>query len=594
MGRGIFYGMDNMAMRSQNLNSQLSLAAAVFDNALEGILVTDAERRIVTANRAVSRATGYSLEEIIGRNPRIFSSGRQGAEFYQRMWESLSSAGQWQGEIWNQRKNGEIYPEWLSIVAIRDDAGAVSNYLAIFTDVTERKKIEDELNRLAHYDALTGLPNRLLFLDRVNHALGSARRDGRQIALLFIDLDRFKAVNDNFGHAVGDQLLAEVARRLQESVRSGDTVARFSGDEFCIVMDYIADPEQAARLAQKLIRQLTEPVVLDNTGHLITASIGISLYPTDGDDADTLLRNADMAMYQVKQLGRSDYQFYVNDLSISTHRNLKLEYDLRSAVGNDELLLHYQPKISLLDDSVVGLEALLRWRHPARGMVPPGEFIPLAEESGLILDISEWVIWEVCRQLREWKDAGMPVVRTAVNISGRQIVRPLFMHGIERAVAVHGVNPDCIELELTESILMDNTELTIAKLQRLRSSRFHLSIDDFGTGYSSLAYIKRFDIDDIKIDRSFIRDITSDPNDAAIVKAIIAMAQKLNLSVVAEGVETEEQVHFLRECGCDQAQGFYWSKPLPADEAMAFVRDWQDRTSPSGLQAVKANGTCGD
>ena len=550
----------------------------IYENTVEGILITDGESRIQAVNPAFTAITGYDVSEVLGKTPAVLSSGKQDAEFYRDMWRHLLEDGKWTGEIWNRRKNGEIYPEWLNITAIHDRQGHLQQYVCLFTDISEHKQAEEKLRYQAYHDPLTDLPNRLMYTEHLDMALPQAQRREQMCGVMMLDLDHFKNVNDTFGHECGDKLLILVAQRLRECIRKEDTLARMGGDEFTFLLSLVDDIKDVARVAEKILASFAHPVTIDGKDLFITPSIGISLFPSDGKDAETLLKNADAAMYRAKEGGRNAYQFYTADMNAQAQERMSLENDLRRALENGELEMYYQPKVAAKDGRIVAAEALIRWHHPTRGFVSPGEFIPLAEEDGLILPIGEWLLNEVCRQIRRWRDAGLTVPCIAVNLSGRQFQRQNLPDLLAQAIADAGIEPGDLELELTEGTIMSNAESNIEMLVLLKRMGMSLAIDDFGTGYSSLSYLKRFPVDVLKIDYSFVRDIVTDGNSAELVRSVIGMAHGLKLEVVAEGVETPEQLAFLRQHGCDLIQGFLFSKAVPADAFATLVRE--DRRLP--------------
>ncbi len=557
----------------------LLLAKKVFDNSPEAILITDADNRIVSVNEAFTQITGYAPNEVIGEDPRILASGQHDRTFYQQMWDSLMRTGHWSGEIIDRRKSGDTYPKWMTINAVMEfPAGRVTHYVAMFADITERKRAEDRIHFLAHHDALTGLPNRLSLELRLEQALVDARRHDWKVGVLFIDLDRFKVINDTLGHNIGDKLLIEVARRFTAAVRESDMVARLGGDEFVIVLPDLENPDAAAHVGLKIISSLLTPICVEEHELHTSPSIGISVYPMDGRNVETILKNADTAMYHAKALGRNNYQFFADEMNRVANERLSLEGRLRQALARQELSLHYQPLVSADETRVIGVEALLRWEPPNEEMIAPDRFIAIAEETGLIVPIGAWVLKEACRQLRAWLDAGVPPLRMAVNLSARQLRNADLLATVSEALADSGIPPHLLELEITESAIMEKPEEAIKVLQALKQRGIKLAVDDFGTGYSSLAYLKLFPIDHLKIDRSFVRDIERDPDDAAIAISTIALAHSLGLKVVAEGVETRDQLLLLQRNGCDEVQGFLFSRPLAAPAALRYLkRDREDR-----------------
>ena len=563
---------------SREHEEQRRLALTVFRNSVEAIVVTDAHERILSVNQAFTEVTGYAAEEIIGQTPRMLGSGIHSREFYQAMWRDLNILGAWKGEIEDRRKDGSLYPASLSISTVRDSNGRITHYVAVFSDITERKASEARIAYLAQHDALTGLPNRALLKDRLDQALAQATRLGKRIALMFLDLDRFKTINDSLGHATGDKLLQSVAARLRQSVRETDTVSRQGGDEFIIVLTGIDTPDEAGRIAAKILEQLDPPFDVDGQQLRTSFSIGIALFPEDGVSPETLMKNADTAMYHAKESGRDTYRFFDERMNVNTLEHLQLENGLRQAIARNEFKLAYQAQVDLASGRIIGLEALLRWSSETLGNVPPSRFIPLAEECGLIIPIGDWVLREACRQARAWQDAGLAPVPVGVNLSALQFRRSDIVAGVAAALAESGLAGHWLELELTESLLMESGPDVILTLGRLKALGVRLSIDDFGTGYSSLAYLKRFPVDRLKIDQSFVRDLAQNPDDAVIIRTIIQLGHNLRLEVIAEGTETLEQVDFLRREGCTAAQGYLFSRPLPAEAIPALLAGGQPLT----------------
>ncbi|UCV18867.1 EAL domain-containing protein [Ferribacterium limneticum] len=551
----------------RKLEQDLRIAAIAFESQA-AILVTDARQRILRVNAAFTELTGYSADEAIGQTPRLLKSGRQESAFYKGMWETLERNGHWQGEIWNRRKNGEVFPEWLTINGVRDGQGKITHYVSTFSDISNLKVAESEIHNLAFYDPLTGLPNRRLLLNRINKACSAGKRSGKYGALLIIDIDHFKTLNDTLGHDVGDRLLVDVATRLGACIREGDTAARQGGDEFVVMLEELgSDAEsagvQAETVAEKIRVELGMPYLLgDDAEYVRTASIGISLFLGQEKSTDVLLKQSDIALYKAKDAGRNTIRFFDNAMQTALDERAALEAGLRRALARNELLLHVQPQVDT-QRRLIGAEALLRWQPPGKPMVPPGDFIPLAEETGLIVAVGLWVLDQACAGLRRWADdprtSGLSM---AVNVSARQFRQADFVMQVGDALSRHGANPHLLKLELTESLLLDNVEDTVAKMQALRATGVRFSLDDFGTGYASLAYLKRYPFEQLKVDRSFISDITHNPDAAAIVRAIIAMGNTLRLGVVAEGVEASVQHDYLVEHGCSQFQGYLFGKPM--------------------------------
>jgi diguanylate cyclase (GGDEF)-like protein/PAS domain S-box-containing protein len=551
----------------------LRLYANAFDSSGEAMLITDRFNRIVNVNATFTEQTGYSLSEVRGKNPKLLSSGKTTAAVYEDMWRCLQDSGYWNGELWDRKKTGEVYPKWASISAIRDANHAVTFYIASFSDISERKANEERIDYLAHHDPLTGLINRYNLENRLDQALLSAHRDVHRVAVMFIDMDRFKIINDTLGHHIGDQLLIEVARRLRACVRDSDIVARLGGDEFIVALTSLTDAMDAAPLADKILRSLGQPYAFDGKEMHSSPSIGIAVYPSDGEDGPTLMKNADTAMYHAKERGRNNVQYFTAALNATASERLGLENDLHQALRTDQLHLHYQPQVHARDGKVLGVEALARWRHPVLGDIPPLKFIPIAEESGLIEALGSWVLEEACRQLSAWHAQGIKGIRMAVNLSAHQLRSPDLVQSVDTQLKRHGLKGSDLELEITESVAMGNPERAIVQLQALRDIGIQLAIDDFGTGYSSLAYLKRLPIQVLKLDRTFVRDIETDPSDAEISTATLALAHNLGLKVTAEGVETKAQRDYLIQHQCDFMQGYLFSKPLPAEDALKFIRE---------------------
>jgi diguanylate cyclase (GGDEF)-like protein/PAS domain S-box-containing protein len=556
---------------SRQAQARLRIAAIAFDTP-EGMMVTDARGVIVQVNQFFCNITGYTAEEALGQRPSLLRSGRHDAGFYRAMWASITATGLWEGEIWNRRKNGEVYPERLNISAVQDEDGTVTHYVASLSDITMSKAAGEEIKRLIYYDPLTRLPNRRLLLDRLRQALEASAVSGRSGALLFLDLDNFKALNDTLGHNSGDLLLQQVAGRLQACLRVGDTVARLGGDEFVILIEPLSAnlrdaATQTEALANNILAALNPPYVLGAHACHCTSSIGVTLFhPERAAQSDELLMQAEIAMYQAKQGGRNMLRFFDQGMQDCIAARVGLENELRQAIAQRQFVLYYQMQVDQLGRPT-GAEALLRWPQEDGGFVPPSRFIPLAEETGLILPLGAWVLEQACSQLAEWQaSAGMAHLVLAINVSARQFHQPDFGALVRAAVARHQVNPARLKLELTEGILLENIEQTIASMQVLKDYGVRFSLDDFGTGYSSLQYLKRLPLDQLKIDQSFVRDLVRDSNDQAIVLTIIAMARGLKLDVIAEGVETEAQRDLLAQLGCQRYQGYLYSKAVPADE----------------------------
>ncbi|MEO8467657.1 MAG: EAL domain-containing protein [Gammaproteobacteria bacterium] len=552
------------------------LWTSVLEQSGEAIMICDPEQRILLVNAAFEQVTGFSAAEAIGASPSLLHSGRQDKTFYAAMWGELNATGHWRGEIWNRRKKGEVYAEWLSLSAVRDEHGAVSHYVGIFSDMTERKAAEDRVRRLAQYDVLTDLPNRVLLLDRLEQMIEISRREGRSTAVMFIDLDRFMEVNDSMGHDAGDLVLQTVAQRLSGAIRASDTVARMGGDEFVVLLPSVNAAENPEVVAQKLLDVICAPLMLEQQELSVSASIGISIFPDDGTSASELIRNADAAMHRAKNGERNAYCFYTRELNERAMEKLRTESALRGAIEHQELVLHYQPQVDLQTGRLVGAEGLLRWNRPDFGVVMPGDFIPLAEERGLIVSIDDWVIREGIRQIQAWDRAGLPPICVAVNVSANTLHREGFVASLAQMIGEYEIARSRIELELTEGVAVRDIEATTAILVELHELGFRLSLDDFGTGYSSLSYLRNFPVDRIKIDKSFVDELR-DSNAGCIrtVRAIINLAKSYSIKVIAEGVEDAVQLDALRDERCDEIQGYIVSKALPPAQFERLVRDWQ-------------------
>jgi diguanylate cyclase (GGDEF)-like protein/PAS domain S-box-containing protein len=565
--------LEQARKNAETVAEELRQYANAFRSSGQAMMISDRFNRIVDVNATFTAQTGYSLDDVLGKDPRMLGSGKTPAAVYEEMWRCVQDNGHWNGELWDRKKSGEVYPKWASISAIHDADQNIMFYIASYSDISERKANEARIDYLAHHDPLTGLINRYNLENRLDQALLSAHRDGLRVAVMFIDLDRFKTINDSLGHHVGDQLLIEVGRRLRDSVRDSDIVARLGGDEFIVVLTRITDEMDAAPLGDKILRSLGQPYVFDGKELHSTPSIGIAVYPGDGEDGPTLMKNADTAMYHAKDHGRNNVQYFTPAMNTAASERLGLENDLHQALRTGQLHLHYQPQVSARDGRCIGIEALARWRHPVLGDIPPLKFIPIAEESGLIEALGSWVLEEACRQLSAWQAEGVAGLRMAVNLSAQQLRSLDLAQSVDAALKRHGLKGRDLELEITESVAMENPERAIGQLQALRNLGIQLAIDDFGTGYSSLAYLKRLPIQVLKLDRTFVRDIETDPSDAEISAATLALAHNLGLKVIGEGVETEAQRDYLIAHQCDFLQGFLFSKPLPADDALKFIRE---------------------
>ena len=550
---------------------KLRLASTVFQTATEAVMVTDANNLIVAVNQAFTSITGYAESEVLGKDPELLSSGHHDFDFYKEMHDELTATGKWQGEICNRRKNGEVYFEWLSITALQNKSGELESYVSLFSDITKRKKAEDKIYHQANYDSLTGLANRNLFIDRFEQSIAVAKREHKSVALLFIDLDGFKHVNDNFGHSKGDQLLKYAAQRIESAVRTSDSVARLSGDEFAIMLCGDNDVYINEKVATKVLAELATPFQLAEKEAHVTASIGIAIFPDDGHLSEDLLAKADSAMYKAKEKGKNNVQFFTKEMDIKAQKRRSLEIELRKSIKNNELVLHYQPIHELKTGKVVSAEALIRWVHPQRGLISPVEFIPLAEYIGFIVEIGDWVLAQACKQAKIWQSKLKCAPKISVNISSAQLHRPDFIRKLKRILVQSNLPPEFLTLEMTESLLIEEDIHTLDKLQAIRDLGIDLSIDDFGTGYSSLSYLKRFPINILKIDRAFIKDITTNNEDEALTCAILSIAKSLNLKVVAEGVEEKAQCDMLAKHNCQFVQGYFFSKAITGEAFTAYI-----------------------
>lgn len=571
VARGIVGISTDISERKQH-EERLKLSAAVLSSTAEGVIITDEHARITMVNRAFTEITGYQEAEVLGKKPGMLRSNRHDKAFYSELWRTLIDTGVWQGEIWNRRKNGELFPEWLTISAIRDGADRLTHYVGVFSDISSIKHSQEKLERLAHFDPLTDLPNRILFQDRLTHAIDRATRYEQQVAVLLMDLDGFKTINDSLGHPAGDSLLNGVALRLRECIRVEDTVARLGGDEFALILANLNDGGDAIEVVRKILARIEQPFDLEGMGAMVTGSIGIAVYPADGVSPTELVRNADAAMYGAKEAGRNTYRFYQAAMTERAQDRLFREAALRRAIECKEFEVWFQPQISLQDGYMTGAEALVRWRDPQHGLIPPIEFIPLAERTGQIIQIGEQVLAEVCACARRWLDQGLPFGRLAINVALPQIERGDFVALLRRYLAASNLPPDCLEIEITESFIMESAGIARDVLLSIQGLGVTTAVDDFGTGYSSLAYLKNLPIDNVKIDRAFIRDLPENEDDVAIARAIIAMAHSLGFKVIAEGIEEQAQIDFLRAEQCDEIQGFFIGRPMPVAEFENWLR----------------------
>ncbi|MCH8537882.1 MAG: EAL domain-containing protein [Alkalimonas sp.] len=557
---------------------KLQLLEQLFEQSSEGMLITDPDHTILLVNKAFSTISGFSAEEVLGKTPKLLSSGKHDKSFYQAMQQAIQRHGSWQGEIWNRRKNGELYPEWLSISQIRDAQGQLTHYVALFSDISNYKHDQEKLNFLAHFDSLTQLPNRALLIDRTEQAIQRAERSSHQIAMLFIDLDRFKKINDSLGHEVGDEILVQAAQRLQKMTRSQDTLSRLSSDEFILLLPDTGQ-QAAGLLAGRILETMQTPYSFAKDPLSVSASIGIAIYPTDGSNFFELSKHADIAMFKAKEDGRNNYCFFTAGMQSQFSRQLQLENALRLAIERNQLQLAFQPQLCLQSNTLNGFEALLRWQHPELGFISPAEFIPVAEQSGLMTKLGEWVLIQAIQQQKLWHQAGFTSLVMAINLSPVQFRQPELLSIINSQLQLASLPSNSIELEITESAMVEDAEQAIKTVEAFHQAGIQVAIDDFGTGYSSLSYLKRFKLNKLKIDQSFVRDLLTDKDDLAIVTAIIRMAQSLGLKTIAEGVETAEHQQLLQSLGCDEIQGYHYGRPMPAANATEYLQQHGSQTT---------------
>ncbi len=550
-------------MERRRTKDQLKLAEKIFECAIEGVFITDTTPNILMVNPAFTKITGYNPEDVMGQNPKILRSNRHDRDYYQTMWTALLGEGRWQGEIWNRRKSGQAYPGWLSITSLENESGKTTRYIALLHDISDLKQREERIRFQANHDALTGLPNRELFRDRLKQTLVLAQRNNQKLGVLTIGLDHFAKINASLGHEVGDQVLKEIARRFARLLKGRDTVCRYAGDEFIILITDITREEIAAKVAQRMVDAMMKRTVLENREIYISVSVGAAVFPNDAVNADELIKNAGIAMKRAKSTGRNNCQMFAPTMNARAMERLGLENELRKGVENEQFLVYYQPKVDISAGKIVGAEALVRWLHPEKGLISPGLFIPIAEETAIILDIGEFVLRRACADIKEWLEQGYPPICVSVNLSSIQFQRQDILSLVKTVLQETGLPPTYLELEITESIIMNDVEKAIRIMREFNQMGISISIDDFGTGYSSLNYLKQFPINTLKIDQSFMRDIPEDNHNTAITTAIISLAKSLNLKVIAEGVETDRQLAFLQEQKCDEIQGYWFSPPIP-------------------------------
>ncbi|NGZ05952.1 MAG: EAL domain-containing protein [Magnetococcales bacterium] len=564
-------GVEAEFQKSKLALNGLDLATKIFASVQEGIIITDASGAICSTNPAFRSMSGYADEELLGHNMRIMKSGRHSPEFYERLWHALHHHGQWQGNIWNRRKNGEVYPQWSTINCIRGEDGTIRYFVGILSDLTLVQESEEQLKFLAHFDPLTELPNRILFKDRLHQAMTQCRRTDQLLGVLWLGVDRFRQVNEAENRAVGDVVLKAIGARLKQALREGDTVARTGGDEFAILATNILEVQHLTHVAQKVLSALGQNIKVGDQSLRLTASIGITIFPMDETDTEGLLKHAETAMRQVKSRGGNGYQFFTRQMGEIAMRRWSIEQGLQTALDRQEFFLHYQPQFCVESGRIIGVEALVRWRSPQFGLVAPDQFVALAEENGLIVPLGEWILREACQQNVRWQEQGLAPIKMAVNISPRQFMHDNLEQVVAQALRDTGLDPRWLELEITEGLFLNDQKRVRSVLTKWRQQNLHISIDDFGTGYSSLSYLSNLPIHSLKIDRSFIRDVAKNPESATITRSILSLAKNLNLTVVAEGVANEEQMEFLRDLGCDKVQGYLFSPPIPAEDVTAFL-----------------------
>jgi len=568
-GKVVSRDQNGIAQRMIGTQSDVTareLAALIFQHSSQAMLVTDVNNEIISINPAFTAITGYQETELIGKNPRLLGSDKQDNEFYAALWDSVLDKGEWVGEVWNKRKNGAIFPAQLNINAVRDETGAINHYIGLFSDITDKKKADELIIEQANFDPLTKLPNRRMFQDRLQQEIRRSYRSGLPFALLYIDLDHFKEVNDTLGHEVGDQLLIEAAERISKLVRQIDTVSRIGGDEFTIIMPELHGSIGIDRITEKVIQELRQPFKLGVNQVYVSASVGITLYPNDADDATALLKHADQAMYLAKRRGRNGFSYFTPVMQYAAQKRQRILNDLRNALGRNQFELYYQPIVNLASSRIEKAEALIRWNHPEQGLIPPGEFISLAEESGLILDLGHWIYQQATQQIKHWQQRLQSTIQLSINVSPLQFKADNNIGKLLNCLDGQGLSTSSCLIEITEGLLMETGDDVVQQLLQLRDAGIEVALDDFGTGYSALAYIKKFHIDYIKIDKSFIDGLPQDTHDLVLCEAMVVMAHKMNIKVVAEGVETATQHKLLADMGCEYAQGYYYSRPLPAEE----------------------------